>query len=127
MFLKYFNLNIHLSLTFHCRLVGPNTGQGWINEGRRTIPLMPRGIPQTAYTELADEAAQAAAAENKEILKRLEAEKLIASKTNEDEISEAEGETAESALSANDTADEILYPPVVMEDQSVKVIYNYRQ
>lgn len=37
---------------------------------------MPRGVPQTMYTEIADRAAEAAAAENKDIRKRIETEKL---------------------------------------------------
>lgn len=81
---------------------------------------MPRGIAQTIYTEIADKAAEAAAAENKEIQKRLEAEKLIAPKSNEEEMPDAEGQTAE-ALTSNDTMDETMYPPVAMEDQTTKV------
>lgn len=73
------------------------------------------------YTEIADRAAEAAAAENKEILKKLEAERTVAPKSNEEEMPEAEGETAEGALSSNDTADELSYPPIAMEDQTTKV------
>lgn len=82
---------------------------------------MPRGIAQTIYTEIADKAAEAAAAENKEIQKRLEAEKLVAPKSNEEEMPDAEGQTAESALASNDAMDETVYPPVAMEDQTTKV------
>lgn len=84
---------------------------------------MPRGIAQTMYTEIADKAAEAAAAENKEIQKRLEAEKLIAPKSNEEEMPDPEGQTAESALPSNDTMDETMYPPIAMEDQTTKVSF----
>lgn len=114
--LNIFSLNIKYS-----RLAGPNTGLGWISEGRRRVPLLPRGVPQTAYTEIADKAAEMAAAENKEILKRLEAEMLVAPKSNEEELPNAEGQIAEGALASNESMDELLYPPVAMEDQSTKV------
>lgn len=80
---------------------------------------MPRGIAQTMYTEIADKAAEAAAAENKEIQKRLEAEKLVAPKSNEEEIPDAEGQTAEGVLTSDH--DETMYPPIAMEDQTTKV------
>lgn len=102
------------------RLVGPNSGQSWAFEGKRRIPLMPRGIPQTIYTEIADRAAEAAAAENKEILKKRE-EKLVALKTNEEEVHEAECETEDCAISSTDNIDVSMYPPLVIEDQSFKV------
>lgn len=86
------------------------------------MPLLPRGIAQTMYTEIADRAAEAAAAENKELAKKLEAEKLVAPKSNEEELPEAEGETAEGTLSSNDTADEMSYP-IAMEDQTTKVSF----
>lgn len=73
------------------------------------------------YTEIADKAAEAAAAENKEIQKRLEAEKLVAPKSNEEEMPDAEGQTAESAINTNDAMDESMYPPIAMEDQTTKV------
>lgn len=82
---------------------------------------MPRGIPQTAYTEIADKTAEEIKEENKEILKNLEAEKLIAPKSNEEELPDPEGETAESVLPSNDMMEEMLYPPVAMEDQTSKV------
>ncbi|XP_026726837.1 BRCA2-interacting transcriptional repressor EMSY [Trichoplusia ni] len=111
--------NDELLATIANQLAGPNTGLGWISEGRRRVPLMPRGIAQTIYTEIADKAAEAAAAENKEIQKRLEAEKLIAPKSNEEEMPDAEGQTAE-ALTTNDTMDDTMYP-VAMEDQTTKI------
>lgn len=109
-------------IVFFFRLSGPNTGLAWISEGRRRVPLLPRGIAQTMYTEIADRAAEAAAAENKELAKKLEAEKLVAPKSNEEELPEAEGETAEGTLSSNDTADEMSYP-IAMEDQTTKVSF----
>lgn len=81
---------------------------------------MPRGVAQTMYTEIADKAAEAAAAENKELQKKLEAEKTVAPKSNEEDMSEAEGEMAEGAPSI-DSADESTYPPIAMEDQTAKV------
>lgn len=113
--------NDELLATIAEQLAGPNTGLGWIREGRRRVPLLPRGVPQTAFTEIADKAAEIAAAENKEILKRLEAEKLVAPKSNDEELPDAVGQTAETAHGANDGTDEIIYPPVAMEDQSTKI------
>uniref|UniRef100_A0A2A4JBH3 ENT domain-containing protein n=1 Tax=Heliothis virescens TaxID=7102 RepID=A0A2A4JBH3_HELVI len=113
--------NDELLATIADQLAGPNTGLAWISEGRRRVPLMPRGIAQTIYTEIADKAAEVAAAENKEIQKRLEAEKLIAPKSNEEEMPDAEGQTAESALTSNDAMDETMYPPVAIEDQTTKI------
>lgn len=123
---QYYYLNslyINVIIISTNRLSGPNTGLAWISEGRRKVPLMPRGIAQTMYTEIADKAAEAAAAENKEIQKRLEAEKLIAPKSNEEEMPNAEGQTAESALTCNDSMDETMYPPIAMEDQTNKVSF----
>lgn len=111
--------NDELLATIAEQLSGPNTGLGWISEGRRRVPLMPRGIAQTLYTEIADKAAEAAAAENKELQKRLEAERLVAPKSNEEEMPDAEGFTAECDLNANE--DETLYPPLAVEDQITKI------
>ncbi|XP_013133708.1 PREDICTED: protein EMSY [Papilio polytes] len=111
--------NDELLATIADQLSGPNTGIGWICEGRRRIPLMPRSIPQTAYTEIADKAAEAAAAENKELQKKLEAEKLIAPKSSEEQYPDPERETAEGAPT-NDM-DELLYPPIAMEDETLKM------
>lgn len=36
---------------------GPNTSTEWAKEGRRLIPLMPRLVPQTAFTSIANAAA----------------------------------------------------------------------
>lgn len=83
---------------------------------------MPRGIAQTMYTEIADKAAEAAAAENKEIRKRLETEKLVAPKSNEEEMLDPESQTAEGALHSNEVTDDMeLYPPIAMEDHTAKV------
>ncbi|XP_059049855.1 BRCA2-interacting transcriptional repressor EMSY [Achroia grisella] len=113
--------NDELLATIADQLAGPNTGLAWICEGRRRVPLLPRGIPQTMYTEIADKAAEINIAKNKELQKNLEAEKLIAPKSNEDELQDAEGETAESALQSNDNMDEIIFPPIAMEDQTTKI------
>ncbi|KAG6450414.1 LOW QUALITY PROTEIN: BRCA2-interacting transcriptional repressor EMSY [Manduca sexta] len=112
--------NDELLATIAERLSGPNTGLGWIREGRRRVPLLPRGVAQSMYTEIADKAAEQAAAENREIQKRLEAEKLIAPKSSEEEITDAEGQTAE-ALTSNESMDETMYPPIAMEDQTTKL------
>ncbi|KAM3964795.1 uncharacterized protein ACR2FA_001187 [Aphomia sociella] len=113
--------NDELLATIAEQLAGPNTGLAWICEGRRRVPLLPRGIAQTMYTEIADKAAEAAVAKNKELQKNLEAEKLVAPKSNEEEIPDAEGQTAEGALQSNDTMDEVLFPPIAMEDQTTKI------
>lgn len=46
------------------RLSGPNTATEWAIEGRRLVPLMPRLVPQTAFTAIANSAANAQAAKN---------------------------------------------------------------
>ncbi|XP_047544863.1 BRCA2-interacting transcriptional repressor EMSY isoform X2 [Vanessa atalanta] len=112
--------NDELLATIAEQLAGPNTGLGWITEGRRLIPLMPRGIAQTMYTEIADKAAEAAAAENREIKNRIETEKLIAPKSNEEEMPDHEGQTAEGSQS-NEMMDEMSYPPIAMEDNTAKI------
>ncbi|CAH1244946.1 EMSY [Branchiostoma lanceolatum] len=45
-------------------LSGPNSTYEWLVEGRRLVPLMPRLVPQTAFTGLANTAANIAAAHN---------------------------------------------------------------
>ncbi|XP_067007392.1 BRCA2-interacting transcriptional repressor EMSY isoform X2 [Anabrus simplex] len=45
-------------------IAGPNTSTDWAIEGRRLVPLMPRLVPQTAFTPLANNVANIAAAEN---------------------------------------------------------------
>ncbi|KPJ07551.1 Protein EMSY [Papilio machaon] len=112
--------NDELLATIADQLAGPNTGIGWICEGRRRIPLLPRSIPQTAYTEIADKAADAAVAENKELQKKLEAEKLIAPKSSEEQHPDPESQTAEGA-STNEDMDELFHPPIAMEDETLKM------
>ncbi|XP_064456703.1 mucin-22-like isoform X2 [Ornithodoros turicata] len=46
------------------RIIGPNTMADWAIEGRRLIPLMPRLVPQTAFTTIANNAANIQAAKN---------------------------------------------------------------
>ncbi|XP_072937040.1 uncharacterized protein [Epargyreus clarus] len=112
--------NDELLATIAEQLTGPNTGLGWICEGRRLVPLLPRGVAQTVYTEIADTAGDKAEIENTEIEKKLEAEQLAAPHTNEEEMTDAEGLTAESTQ-LNDPIDKLLYPPIAMEDQTSKV------
>lgn len=81
---------------------------------------MPRGIPQTAYTETADKVAEEMKAENKELQLKLDAEALVAPKSNEEEMPDAEGQTAEGLTSA-EHMEQVVYPPVAMEDQTTKV------
>lgn len=82
---------------------------------------MPRGVAQTMYTELADKAAEASAAENKEIKHRVEGEKLVAPKSNEEEMPDPEGQTAEDALQSNEVMDDMMCTPIAMEDHTTKV------
>ncbi|XP_077555412.1 uncharacterized protein LOC144169878 isoform X2 [Haemaphysalis longicornis] len=44
------------------RIVGPNTSSDWAIEGRRLVPLMPRLVPQTAFSALANNIANNVAA-----------------------------------------------------------------
>lgn len=43
---------------------GPNSSSEWSIEGRRLVPLMPRLVPQTAFTVTANAVANAAASQN---------------------------------------------------------------
>ncbi|XP_074658110.1 uncharacterized protein LOC141911050 isoform X2 [Tubulanus polymorphus] len=45
-------------------MCGPNVSSEWMIEGRRLIPLMPRLVPQTAFTITANNAATAQAVKN---------------------------------------------------------------
>lgn len=45
----------------------PESLDDWAQEGRRTVPLIPRMAPQTAYSALADEVADNAALNNKHL------------------------------------------------------------
>lgn len=67
------------------------------------------------YTEIADKAAEAFVAENKERLEKLSEKKHEETNTNDDDMEI--DETVESPLK-----EEIVYPPVAMEDQAIKVI-----
>ncbi|CAF4786264.1 unnamed protein product [Pieris macdunnoughi] len=108
--------NDELLATIAEHIAGPNTGLAWISEGRRIIPLMPRGIAQTMYTEIADKVAEVTAAENKE-LKKME-DKLITPVSKEVEMPDPE--TAESALECSEKMDDV-YPPIATEDHSSKI------
>lgn len=55
---------MHVFILFFYSIAGPNTSTEWAIEGRRLIPLMPRLVPQTAFTALANNVANIAAAEN---------------------------------------------------------------
>lgn len=57
-------MNLLIIKYYFDRLSGPNTGMDWAIEGRRLVPLMPRLVPQTAFTALANTIANLAAAEN---------------------------------------------------------------
>ncbi|XP_023216198.1 BRCA2-interacting transcriptional repressor EMSY-like isoform X1 [Centruroides sculpturatus] len=46
------------------RIYGPNTSVDWAIEGRRLIPLLPRLVPQTAFTAVANSVASIQAAKN---------------------------------------------------------------
>ncbi|XP_041987322.1 BRCA2-interacting transcriptional repressor EMSY [Aricia agestis] len=109
--------NDELLATIADQLAGPNTGLGWISEGRRLVPLLPRGIAQTMYTEVADKAAESSASENIDIKKKVETENFVP-KLSEDEIETSE-DFCENQQS--EPMDETLYPPVATEDQSSKV------
>ncbi|XP_014681367.1 PREDICTED: protein EMSY-like [Priapulus caudatus] len=43
---------------------GPSTSSEWSVEGRRLVPILPRLVPQTAFTSIANSAANVAAAHN---------------------------------------------------------------
>ena len=43
---------------------GSNVSSEWLIEGRRLVPLMPRLVPQTAFTATANAAANAQAEKN---------------------------------------------------------------
>ena len=44
-----------------CSMTPANSTQEWLIEGRRLVPLMPRLVPQTAFTVTANQAANAQA------------------------------------------------------------------
>jgi len=47
---------------------GPNSSSEWSIEGRRLVPLMPRLVPQTAFTVTANAVAGASANQNASLL-----------------------------------------------------------
>lgn len=59
-----FECQIELMCICFCSISGPNTMSEWLIEGRRLIPLMPRLVPQTAFTAKANEAANMQAEKN---------------------------------------------------------------
>ena len=52
----------------HCRLAGPEKTFGWMKEGRRIIPILPRATPLTGLTPIARNAADDKAEHNKKLL-----------------------------------------------------------
>uniref|UniRef100_A0A671K9X7 BRCA2-interacting transcriptional repressor EMSY n=1 Tax=Sinocyclocheilus anshuiensis TaxID=1608454 RepID=A0A671K9X7_9TELE len=51
-----------------CSMSGPNSSAEWSIEGRRLVPLMPRLVPQTAFTVMANAMANATAHQNASLL-----------------------------------------------------------
>ncbi|XP_068600585.1 BRCA2-interacting transcriptional repressor EMSY [Brachionichthys hirsutus] len=54
--------------TIACHMSGPNSSSEWSIEGRRLVPLMPRLVPQTAFTVTANAVATATANQNASLL-----------------------------------------------------------
>ncbi|XP_055082907.1 BRCA2-interacting transcriptional repressor EMSY isoform X2 [Periophthalmus magnuspinnatus] len=54
------------TIAYH--MSGPNSSSEWSIEGRRLVPLMPRLVPQTAFTVSANAVASAAANQNASLL-----------------------------------------------------------
>ncbi len=52
---------------FHFSVCGSDASVEWESEGRRVVPLMPRLVPQTAFTGSATAAANHAASVNSTI------------------------------------------------------------
>lgn len=50
--------------SFLFSMSGPNSSSEWSIEGRRLVPLMPRLVPQTAFTVTANAVANAAIQHN---------------------------------------------------------------
>lgn len=102
---------------------------GWVCEGRRKIPILPRGIPQTMYTEIADRAANMAAEENERMAQiiALEPKSAPVSPKSPIEQGDQDMEADETAAATGESKPDIKnvaqisYPPVVMWDQSLKV------
>lgn len=51
-------------MRFRFSMSGPNSSSEWSIEGRRLVPLMPRLVPQTAFTVTANAVANATANQN---------------------------------------------------------------
>ena len=68
LYVGHFILNVKNGIVLmcicFCSISGPNTMSEWLIEGRRLIPLMPRLVPQTAFTAKANEAANMQAEKN---------------------------------------------------------------
>uniref|UniRef100_A0A8C1PPB5 BRCA2-interacting transcriptional repressor EMSY n=1 Tax=Cyprinus carpio TaxID=7962 RepID=A0A8C1PPB5_CYPCA len=54
------------TIAYH--MSGPNSSSEWSIEGRRLVPLMPRLVPQTAFTVMANAVASATAHQNASLL-----------------------------------------------------------
>ncbi|XP_052422541.1 BRCA2-interacting transcriptional repressor EMSY [Carassius gibelio] len=54
------------TIAYH--MSGPNSSSEWAIEGRRLVPLMPRLVPQTAFTVMANAMANATAHQNASLL-----------------------------------------------------------
>lgn len=54
------------TIAYH--MSGPNSSSEWSIEGRRLVPLMPRLVPQTAFTVMANAMANATAHQNSSLL-----------------------------------------------------------
>uniref|UniRef100_A0A7N8Y6N1 BRCA2-interacting transcriptional repressor EMSY n=1 Tax=Mastacembelus armatus TaxID=205130 RepID=A0A7N8Y6N1_9TELE len=57
-----------IALNFLSSMSGPNSSSEWSIEGRRLVPLMPRLVPQTAFTVTANAVASATANQNASLL-----------------------------------------------------------
>ena len=57
-------IELHKSHYFSCSICGPDVSSEWQIEGRRLVPLMPRLVPQTAFTLTANSAANIQAEKN---------------------------------------------------------------
>nr|XP_020142213.1 BRCA2-interacting transcriptional repressor EMSY isoform X9 [Microcebus murinus] len=58
------NLSLYLGESPSYSMSGPNSSSEWSIEGRRLVPLMPRLVPQTAFTVTANAVANAAIQHN---------------------------------------------------------------
>ena len=51
-----------------CRLSGAGQSLGWVKEGRRIIPILPRAAPLTGFTPIAKRAAESVSLHNRSLL-----------------------------------------------------------